>query len=197
MRRWAARSLGPGFGVFEGPAVVGEVEVLDAELAAVVELLEPGEHGSGSRRRRSDRRRAPACGRACPGGAARDRRGRAARTDRRPSRRRDRCRRAAARREPRRGRHARSRRSARPRPPTARATRRAPRATTAPRAPTCRRRGAARAWRTNRAAVSGTRSGTRSAARATPHPFRASDRCARSRRTARARARSRTSPRRA
>ena len=36
---------GPLLGVFQRPAVFGEVEVLDAEAAAVVELVEAAEHG--------------------------------------------------------------------------------------------------------------------------------------------------------
>ena len=54
-----------------------------------------------SRRRRSGSSTCTCVGPACPGAAARDRRARAARAGHRPSRRRDRCRRAAAARAPR------------------------------------------------------------------------------------------------
>ena len=182
---------GPLLGVFEGPAVFGEVEVLDAEAAV----------GSRARSRRREHRgevddaarvvdvhlRVAA---ACPGAAARGRRGRAARTDRRPSRRRGRCRRAAA--AP--GTSARNARTdsveftTAPAHGSSSASGRGA-STSAPRAPTSRRRRSARASRTSRAAASGTRSGSRSAARATRDRCRAAGRCARSRRPARRAAR--------
>ena len=134
----AARSAAQASGSSRGQPLLGQVEVLDAEAAAVVEPLEPGEHRGEVDDAGSDRRRAPACARACPDAAARGRRGRAARTGRRPSRRRGRCRRAAARPAPRRETRAPRRPSSRPRRPTARAARRARPSTSAPRAPTCR-----------------------------------------------------------
>ena len=159
---------GPLLGVVERPAVLGEVEVLDAEAAAVVELRRGGRAPRRSRRRRSGRRRAPACARACPGAAARGRRARAARTGRRPSRRRDRCRRAAA--AP--GTSARNARTVSAEFTTAPAHG----SSSAPRrgAPPAHRAfphavgpRSARASCTTPAAASGTRSGSRSAARAT------------------------------
>src|SRR5262249_56525858 len=67
------------------------------------------------------------------------------------------------------------------RPPTAQAGRRAEPGTTRPCVPTPPVRGAARASRTSRGAVSGTRSGSRRATGATRHRRRRAHRCARSR----------------
>ena len=92
-RTCAARATAWPTGSSSGHAHVGEVEVLDADQARVVEALELGEARRRSRRRRRRRRDGAAGHPARPGGAARDRRGAAARTDPRPTSRRGRCRR--------------------------------------------------------------------------------------------------------
>ena len=184
---------GPGDRVVERPAVVGQVEVLDRELAPVVEIVERGAAPRRSRRRRVG---SSTCTCVWPRlalaqlhvvGVLEQ-----LAAGRRPSRRRGRCRRAAAARAPRLVHRAhgleRVHDRAGPRLEQRAAARRG---TSAPRAPTCRRRPSARAWCTSLVAASGTRSGSRPAARASRDRRRASTSMCSKPSAARARARRR------